>query len=79
LSTIEEGQAARDLLANPLLQESFEFIESTLTDQWAESTDTLVREEIWFTLQGLRRFKSVLELTMTSGQNEALLKEAYNA
>ena len=78
MSKIEEGQAADKLLANPLLQESLDTIESALIEQWTESRDTLVREELWYTLQGLKRFVTVLEFTVQSGNDELLLKEKFN-
>ena len=78
MTIIQKGQAAEELLANPLLQESLQTIESALIDQWQESKDTLVREEMWYTLQGLKRFKHVLEMIVEHGVNELALKERDN-
>ena len=78
MDTIQKGQAASELLANPLLKASLSTIESALIDQWTESGDTLVREETWYTLQGLRRFVMVLEMAVESGSNELALKDKFN-
>ena len=78
MDKIQEGQAAKELLANPLLQESLQTIESALIEQWALSRDTSVREELWYTLQGLKRFTTVLEMTVTNGEDEYALKEKFH-
>jgi hypothetical protein len=77
MTMIEEGQAAKELLANPLLQESLSTIESAIIEQWQETKDTLVREEMWHTLQGLKRFKLVLEMVVSNGLNELALREKF--
>ena len=78
MDKIQEGQAAKELLANPLLQESLQTIESTLIDQWTLSRDTSVREELWYTLQGLKRFVTILEMTVSNGADELVLKEKFH-
>jgi hypothetical protein len=74
----EEGQAAKELLANPLLQDTLATIESTITDQWIETKDTLLREELWFTLQGQKRFRTLLENLIERSQYELVIKEKFN-
>jgi hypothetical protein len=78
MTIIEEGQAASKLLANPLLQESLNIIESALIDQWMDTKDTLVREELWYTLQGAKRFKTILEQIVTNGQYELAMKGKFD-
>lgn len=78
MDKIQEGQAAKELLQHPLLQDSLQTIESALIEQWTLSRDTSVREELWYTLQGLKRFKTVLEMTVTSGEDERALKEKFH-
>jgi hypothetical protein len=78
MNPIEEGQAAEKLLANPLLQEALATIESALIEQWTESKDSLVREELWHTLQGSRRFKRVFEIMIDNGSIELAMKGKYN-
>jgi hypothetical protein len=73
----QKGQAADKLLADPLLQEALETIASALIEQWQETKDSTVREELWFTLQGLKRFKHVLEMTVSNGEDETALKEKF--
>jgi len=75
---IQEGQAAKELLANPLLQESLQTIESALIDQWTLTRDTSVREEVWYTLQGLKRFVTILNMTVSNGEDELALKEKFH-
>lgn len=78
MTIIEEGQSAEKLLANPLLQESLSTIESALIETWKETKDTLVREELWYTLQGARRFKTMLEQIVLNGQYELAMKGKFN-
>lgn len=78
MDKIQEGQAAKELLANPLLQESLQTIESALIDQWTLTRDTSVREEVWYTLQGLKRFVTILNMTVSNGEDELALKEKFH-
>ena len=78
MDKIQEGQVAKELLQHPLLQDSLQTIESALIEQWVLSRDTSVREELWYTLQGLKRFKTILEMTVTNGEDERALKEKFH-
>jgi hypothetical protein len=78
MDVIQKGQAAKKLLANPLLQESLETIESALIDQWMLTKDTSVREELWYTLQGLKRFSTILHMTVSNGADDLAMKESFN-
>lgn len=77
MSKVEEGQAASKLLANPLLQDTLVTIETALIEQWTVTKDTLLREELWYTLQGLKRFKGLLENIVEQGKYELVIKEKY--
>jgi len=67
MDSISRGHLASELLDNPLLQETLKDIESAITEQWKNTKEHLVREELWFTLKGLDRFKMILESTVENG------------
>lgn len=77
-NTVEEGQAAKKLLQNPLLAETLTTIESALIDQWKVTSSPDIREEVWYTLMGLKRFTGILEAAVESGEAEKLIKENFN-
>ena len=78
MDSIRKGQLSKELLDNPLLKETLEIIESALIDQWKDSNDSKVREEVWYTLAGLRRFRGVLEIAVQNGEADYALQEKYN-
>ena len=59
-----EGHRAKAILEDPTVTEVLELIEVTLHEQWGLSPTAEQREEIWYTLQGLRRFKSTLDVAV---------------
>jgi hypothetical protein len=77
MNDIQRGQAASQILEHPLVIEAFETIESALVDTWKDSLDSSGREEVYYTLKGLERFKTLLETYVTSGKDELALKEKY--
>ena len=77
MNNIQRGQAAEAILQNPLVNEAFTEIEQALTDAWKESTDAPQREEIYYTLKGLERFKMVFEIAVSTGEGDIALKEKY--
>jgi hypothetical protein len=74
-----EGHAAKAILDNPIVEEVFNLIEKTIHDQWEESAEPQAREELWFTLQGLIRFREILQVTVDNQEFDTTLKEKYNA
>ena len=74
---VKAGQAAKLLLQNPTLQEAFQTIEDALTEQWRNTASPNDREEVWYTLKGLERFRSILTATVESGELEQQLGERY--
>jgi len=77
MNTIEKGLASKELLENPLLQESMESIRAAIIAQWAVTTDPKLREELWFTLLGLTRFEGLLKVAVENGRVDLSLKEKY--
>jgi hypothetical protein len=75
---IKEGQDAKNLLANPLLNETLTTIESALIDQWKVTSSPDDRDEIWNMLKGLERFVSVLTIAVEGGDAEKAIMEKYN-
>lgn len=77
MNTIEKGQAASELLANPLLKESLDTIKDAIISQWTVTADSSLRDELWFTLTGLRRFEAILINAIETGSVDLTLKEKY--
>ena len=73
MNNIERGQAAAMLLQTPLLVETLELIEEAIIEQWTGTNDTTLREQLWYTLQGQKRFKTVLEAAIENGKLDAHL------
>ena len=68
MNSIERGERAKELLDNPLVEEALIRIKEFLVEEWATNTDSQAREELWFTLKGLERFKNYFEAAVSSGQ-----------
>ena len=67
---IARGDRARELLAEPLLIEAFELLESEYTDAWKESpaADSAARDRLWLMLKLLHRVRGHLEIAVTDGK-----------
>ena len=77
MNTIEKGKAAEELLAEPLLKESLDTIRDAIISQWTVTKDSLLRDELWYTLAGLRRFEAILINAIETGSVDLALKEKY--
>ena len=75
MNTVERGQAAEGLMRNPLLVESLELIEEAIVEQWKDTPDANLRENLYYTLQGQRRFKVLLQAAVENGTLDAHLGE----
>lgn len=64
------GEQARRLLEDPLLQEAFATVETTLHDTWSTTGDeaTDERERIWLMLKLLRRVRARLSEVLETGR-----------
>jgi len=80
MKAIEKGHRAENILQDPLIVEALTGIEQALREQWTNASTTEVREELWYTLKGLLRFKHYLTVIVDNGvYEEALLeKEKLN-
>ena len=68
---IERGERAKQTLQDEVISEALSDLENTLVDSWKAANTTEHREELWFTLKGLSRFKTLLEGAIVSGEYEA--------
>lgn len=66
---IERGQRAKDLAANPLLNEALEMVRERYLKEWMETApeETSVRERLWLGLEAAKRFEAVLRTTISDG------------
>ncbi len=64
------GEAARRLLADPLLREAFAAVEEHLRSTWLATTDDEAqeRERLWMMLRLLRRVRGHLEAVLEHGR-----------
>lgn len=75
----ERGQHAENILQDPLVVDALKSIEQVLRDSWDNATSTEVREELWYTLKGMQRFKHYFTVAIEQGEFETALKEKANA
>lgn len=73
MNNVQRGQRSEQLLTDPLLVETLELIEEAIIEQWTGTNDTTLREQLWYTLQGQKRFKTVLEAAIENGKLDAHL------
>ncbi len=73
MDNVQRGQRSEQLLTDPLLVETLELIEEAIIEQWTGTNDTTLREQLWYTLQGQKRFKTVLEAAIENGKLDAHL------
>lgn len=79
MNPIQRGHEAQVILTHPLVEEAFNTIEDALRETWEASTDPSVREELWHTLKGAKRFKQVFTNQIENGEYELTLQEKNNA
>ena len=64
---IQKGDHAKRLLEDPLLTEALDNIEEATINMWKDTVDSKARNELWFTLKGLERFKTQLQSLIEDG------------
>lgn len=72
---IQRGENASRILEDPLVKDTLTGLESMMIQAWRAASDADIREELWFTLKGLERFRSAFEAAVQSGQYERTLTE----
>ena len=78
MNDIQRGQRAKEILADPLIKEALTGIEDIILDEWKTQADPSMREELWHTYKGMNRFKTALEIAVTNGEYEVIMKEKEN-
>lgn len=71
----ERGQHAENLLQDPLVVDALKSIEQVLQDSWKEAPSAEIREELWYTLKGMQRFKHYFTVAIEQGKFETALME----
>jgi hypothetical protein len=74
----ERGQRAAQLLSDPLVIETLDLIEQTIIQAWKETKEVTAREDLWYTLRGHQRFKTVLQSAIENVEFEDKIAEKYN-
>ena len=77
MDSIRKGQLSKELLENPLLQETLRTIEQAIIALWSSSADSQVREDAWFTLKGLQRFEGTLKIAIENGDVDRALRDKH--
>jgi len=72
---IQRGENAARVLNDPLVKDTLAGLEDLMIQSWRAASDADIREELWFTLKGLERFRSMFEGAVQSGQYERTLTE----
>ena len=73
--TIQRGENAARILNDPLVQEVFSGLENLMVNTWKSTSDASEREQLWYTLKGLERFRAAFEAAVQSGQYERTLTD----
>ena len=79
MDQISRGHRASELLADPLIVEALDGLEQLLQSQWLDSTTSEAREELWYTIKGMQRFKQYLRIAVENGDYEKALMEKRDA
>lgn len=72
---IQRGETAARILNDPLVVEVFSGLEDLMIQTWKSTSDASEREQLWFTLKGLERFRAAFEAAVQSGEYERTLTE----
>ena len=78
MDTFEKGTRSKDILDNPLVKEAFSTIKQALIEEWENQSDPSAREEVWYTLKGLERFKGLLETNIDNAMFDSTMQEDAN-
>jgi hypothetical protein len=75
MESISKGNLSRDVLDNPLVVEAFTNIREALIAEWENNSDSSARDELWYTLKGLERFKRTFEVAVENAVLDSQLQE----
>lgn len=68
MDEIARGREAQEILNHPLIADALETIDKLISEQWQDANDPSVRESLWYTLQGSKRFRKFFEIMVEYGQ-----------
>lgn len=74
----QRGHRAKAILEDQLVVDSFQLIEDSVLEEWNKAATTDLREELWYTLKGLHRFKTALEIAVQNGEYQTIMEEPNN-
>lgn len=74
MTDFERAEAARGLLANPLLQEAFQVVRAHTVRTWerAAASDTELRERCWYQLHAISEVERFLRIAVERGRVEEM-------
>lgn len=64
---IEKSRRAKQLQSSTAFKEAMDDVKDALYAEWEKAPDTAAREEIYFTLAGIKRFIKQLSVTADRG------------
>lgn len=73
MDSITRGHRAKELMDDPLIKEAFELIEQQIHIEWKNASNGSDREELWYTLRALERFKDYFNIAMQNGDLDTKL------
>jgi len=65
---LKRAQLAKEVIENPVYQESMAQLQKEILDKWQNETDGSSREWLWSMIRASKRLEKVLEQTMMTGQ-----------
>tara|TARA_R110002020_G_scaffold287099_1_gene502593 strand:- start:34158 stop:34403 length:246 start_codon:yes stop_codon:yes gene_type:complete len=75
MDAIQKAERAKIILADTLVVDAFSEMEEDIMDLWKNESSTDLREELWYTLKGLERFKTKFAATISDGEYELAMQE----
>lgn len=67
---IQLGQQAQQVLTDPIVEKALKSVEEVLMQSWTTASDASTREQLWYSLQGLKHFKSYFTQAIDNGKLE---------
>ena len=75
----ERGRRAKNLVDDPLLQESYDILREDLMNRWTHSgsTDSEARESIWLAIRLLERVEGHIKSIIETGHMNKILDKQH--
>jgi hypothetical protein len=58
------------MLSDPLIEEALQSIEEVIIESWMTSTNEATRNELWYTLNGMKHFTRYFKIAIEQGTLE---------